>query len=250
MSHKKTHEQFLIEARLTHGDKYEYTQRYIKALVEIEIKCKSCGNIFNQKPITHIRGHGCPLCNWNVAVSKIRKDFESFVDRSTRVHGSKYTYYKDLFFDRKTKCEIGCNQCKTIFMQDPNSHMCGSGCPSCCHNGVSGDKDGVVYKIALKGSSMQYVGITTTPIRVRLQRHVDAAKSRRSKSPLATAILKHGKDQFEICILQSAKAKDLPGLERFWIEQLNTMHPNGFNVAKPGKGLILKSETPIKTPTA
>ncbi|MDB0007343.1 DUF559 domain-containing protein, partial [Flavobacteriales bacterium] len=59
---RKTKEQFIKEARITHGNKYDYSNiNYINDSSEIEIVCLRHG-IFPQIAGNHIRGNGCPYC--------------------------------------------------------------------------------------------------------------------------------------------------------------------------------------------
>lgn len=68
-----TTEKFIENAKLTHGNTYDYTLvNYIKATVPVTIICKKHGN-FNQIPRTHIRGSGCPICRESKGERKIRE---------------------------------------------------------------------------------------------------------------------------------------------------------------------------------
>lgn len=59
----KTKEQFIADARLVHGDKYEYDKVvYKKALEKVCITCPEHGD-FWQTPNNHLKGKGCPYCN-------------------------------------------------------------------------------------------------------------------------------------------------------------------------------------------
>lgn len=54
---------FIEKAKEVHGDKYDYSNVFYKSSHEkVLIKCKICGNIFEQTPMSHIRGCGCPFC--------------------------------------------------------------------------------------------------------------------------------------------------------------------------------------------
>jgi hypothetical protein len=65
------HDYFVKEARLIHGDKYEYPEPYTNCDVKIDIYCGAktvvCGiekvhGIFKQTPHGHKSGQGCPIC--------------------------------------------------------------------------------------------------------------------------------------------------------------------------------------------
>ncbi len=58
----KTTEKFIKQARLIHGDRYNYSNvTYIKSESYIQIICKIHG-IFPQTPTNHLQGQGCPYC--------------------------------------------------------------------------------------------------------------------------------------------------------------------------------------------
>ena len=57
-----TTEEFVRRAKLVHGDKYDYSMsHYEKSDKEIIIICSVHGQ-FLQKPVSHLQGHGCPIC--------------------------------------------------------------------------------------------------------------------------------------------------------------------------------------------
>ncbi len=59
----KTTEQFIKEARVVHGDKYDYSKvEYKTAKTKIKIICPVHGE-FEQTPDRHLKGRGCPSCN-------------------------------------------------------------------------------------------------------------------------------------------------------------------------------------------
>ncbi len=66
---KKTIEEFIIDARLVHGDKYNYDLvEYINSYTKVKIVCHIHG-VFEQRPHSHLKGNhgyhtgnGCPKC--------------------------------------------------------------------------------------------------------------------------------------------------------------------------------------------
>lgn len=59
----KSMDDFLIEAKRVHGDKYDYSKTvYIDSSIKINIICKEHGK-FQQNPNNHLRGQGCPICS-------------------------------------------------------------------------------------------------------------------------------------------------------------------------------------------
>lgn len=67
----KTTEEFINEAKLIHGNKYDYSKTiYVKALEKVIITCLLHGD-FIQTPSDHLNNNGCPRCK--------RSKGESFV---------------------------------------------------------------------------------------------------------------------------------------------------------------------------
>ena len=59
---RKTTEQFVVEAKQKHGDKYDYSKvDYNNTHENVVIVCNSHGE-FQQTPNSHLRGAGCPMC--------------------------------------------------------------------------------------------------------------------------------------------------------------------------------------------
>lgn len=92
----KTIEQFIKDANLVHGDKYNYNKvNYITSHIKVDIICKVHGK-FSQKPYAHLSGkNGCQKCNeWKdfkkrwiniktkygiLYICKFYSDIESFI---------------------------------------------------------------------------------------------------------------------------------------------------------------------------
>ena len=58
---------------------------------------------------------------------------EQFIEKAKQVHDDKYDYSCVQYKNNKTKINIFCNNCKKYFLQIPNSHLSGHGCPFCCN---------------------------------------------------------------------------------------------------------------------
>lgn len=54
---------------------------------------------------------------------------DTFIAKAISVHGDKYDYKLVNYINSNTKVTIICNKCGNIFKQEPNHHLCGSGCP-------------------------------------------------------------------------------------------------------------------------
>lgn len=118
----KTTEQFIQEAKQTHGDKYDYSKvRYVNNITKVCIICPEHGE-FLQIPYMHLRGNGCPKCN--------KKTTEDFIQKAKKIHGDKYDYSKSMYVNCKTKICITC-PIHGDFYQTPYNHLNGVGCIEC-----------------------------------------------------------------------------------------------------------------------
>lgn len=90
-----------------------------------------------------------------------------------------------------------------------------------------------IYVITNLINNKQYVGQTSRPLEKRLEGHVKAPAG---ESAIHDAIIKYGIENFkqeELAAVDNQEALDY--LERFFIEKLNTMAPNGYNLKEGGQ---------------
>lgn len=91
----------------------------------------------------------------------------------------------------------------------------------------------VVYLIRYTGDGRGYVGQTSRTFRERIKEHI---RSRRNRY-VENAIRKYGIENFEVTILEECSSiEELNKREIFWIKELNTKYPNGFNMTDGGEG--------------
>ena len=127
---RKTQEQFVMNARRVHGDKYDYSEaEYIEAKIPVVIICPHHG-AFEQRPNDHLSGQGCPICGRRKSSGKRTLSTEEFIRRARKVHGDKYDYSKTIY--------KGCRESVTIicpkhgeFEQMAYVHLQGYGCQKC-----------------------------------------------------------------------------------------------------------------------
>lgn len=123
----KSTEQFIKEARVIHGDKYDYSKVDMNNRDEkgrICIICPTHGE-FWQTPSNHLHGKGCELC------VRYIHDTDTFIEKAKEVHGDKYDYSKVNYINQNTKVCIICPK-HGEFWQLPNNHVrFGYGCPKC-----------------------------------------------------------------------------------------------------------------------
>lgn len=94
---------------------------------------------------------------------------------------------------------------------------------------------GYIYKITNLLNNKIYIGKTSRTIEERFQEHLKL--SVRSTHYLHRSIKKHGVDSFRIELLEEiSDVLLLNEREIFWIDQLNSLAPNGYNCTKGGNG--------------
>ena len=131
MSKRKTKEQFIEEAKLIHGNKYDYSEvEYINTNTKVCIVCPQHGE-FWQTPKKHLQGQGCPKCSGK------NKTTEDFIKKASLIHNNKYDYSKSTYVNSKTPINIIC-PIHGEFQQTPDSHVNGKqGCPKCANKNVT-----------------------------------------------------------------------------------------------------------------
>lgn len=125
MAKKLTTEDFIVKAKVTHGDRYDYSlAKYTRTHDNLIIICKEHGP-FEQAPANHYKGKGCPICGGSKPHT-----IESFIKSSQSVHGSKYDYSKVQYTNNKAQIIIICPD-HGPFTQIATLHLKGHGCPAC-----------------------------------------------------------------------------------------------------------------------
>lgn len=133
MPSKLTQEIFLYRANSKHDNYYDYSlAEYINANTKIKIICPKHG-MFKQQPNNHLYGQGCIKCMGD-RVRKSRKfTKEQWVERFKEVHGDRYDYSQIKIGEgsgTQYKIIITCPT-HGEFIQRPQAHSKGEGCPSC-----------------------------------------------------------------------------------------------------------------------
>ena len=130
MGKKKTTEQFIEDAKLVHGDKYDYSKvEYKNNYTKVIIDCPIHGS-FWQTPKKHLAGSGCRKCGYEEIGKVCRKTTEQFVEEARVVHGNKYDYSKTNYVNNRTNIVVTC-LIHGDFLQNPQGHLSGYGCPKC-----------------------------------------------------------------------------------------------------------------------
>jgi len=132
MANRLTTADFIEKAQHpeVHGLKYDYSlTEYVKSKEKVKIICRKHGT-FLQKPNYHLRRHGCPSCGLLKRVETRTSNTKEFIDKAQAEHGPEYDYSETEYIKSDEKVKI---ICKTHgpFLQEPNSHLNGSGCHEC-----------------------------------------------------------------------------------------------------------------------
>ena len=110
--------------KIIHDNKYEYhSTDYNGVNKKISIICPKHG-VFKQRGTDHLNGHGCPKCAGVLINSTI------FINNAKKIHTKNYNYSLINYVNAHTKITIICQE-HGKFLQTPNSHLSGRGCPTC-----------------------------------------------------------------------------------------------------------------------
>lgn len=96
---KRTLEEFILEARTVHGNKYDYSRvLYYSSVQKVCIVCPDHGE-FWQTPNNHLKGNGCNKC----AHVAQRSNAETFISKCRKIYGDLYDYSKVEYIHSKKK---------------------------------------------------------------------------------------------------------------------------------------------------
>ena len=94
---------------------------YVNNRTKIKHKC-SKGHTYKQIPRSHLQGHGCPYC----VGTKKKTTLYYVTECKHRGYDQPIEDYKGNKVKIKHKCKRG-----HIYLQTPNNHLQGHGCPTC-----------------------------------------------------------------------------------------------------------------------
>lgn len=116
---------FINKSNIVHNNKYDYSKvEYLNSRTKVCIICPIHGE-FWQNADSHLRGHGCQKC-----VNTYHYTTKEWIEEAKKIHNNKYDYSKSIY--KGSKKDI-CIICTTHgeFLQRPNTHLNGHGCPKC-----------------------------------------------------------------------------------------------------------------------
>jgi Zn finger protein HypA/HybF involved in hydrogenase expression len=169
--------EFIRRSSERHNNKYDYGCVSLNSVSDlVTIVCPEHG-AFVQKARAHYDGNGCPQCG------RTRKNViaiyrEEFIRDAKAVHAEKYDYSRVIFKSKRngSKVEIVCRN-HGAFLQNPMSHLRGSGCPGCAGNASHTASSFVAAARSVHGDKYAYdsaIFISSTfPVRVTCREHGD-----------------------------------------------------------------------------
>lgn len=145
---------FINRSNIIHNNKYNYELvNYINSYSKIPIICKVHG-IFKQSPNSHLAGQNCPKCAINY-----NKGLDKFIIEAIIIHKGKYIYSKSKYINNKVKLIIICLY-HGEFLQIPNAHLSGQGCPNCNHIISEPEKEWLdSFNITLENRNIRLPGL-------------------------------------------------------------------------------------------
>jgi hypothetical protein len=122
---------FIDRAKKIHGNKYDYSEvDYKNNHTKVKIICPEHGE-FYQAPVNHVnQKQGCSKCGIKKNSDRQRSNSNEFKKRASEIHKNKYDYSKVDYVGGHQKVIITCPE-HGDFVQTPQSHLRGRGCPKC-----------------------------------------------------------------------------------------------------------------------
>ena len=124
----------LVKCRETHGDRYQYdSSTYVNADTPMKMHCDLHGFFWQSARSHYFGGRGCPECGRVQAAQAQQIPWKERLAEFRSVHGDRYEYKEDTYGKSQEKMVIVCSK-HGEFLQEPNSHKNGHGCPGCSNS--------------------------------------------------------------------------------------------------------------------
>ena len=129
---KKTTEEYIAECKAVWGDAYDYSKTvYTKARDNVTVICPKHGE-FQVNASAHIHEkRGCRKCHFEKLHELYCSNTDEFIEKAKKVHNDRYDLSDVEYVNNKTPVKITCRKCGRSFMQTPQGHLSGRGCPYC-----------------------------------------------------------------------------------------------------------------------
>lgn len=104
----------------------------------LKFVCNTCRSVCSMFPVqANTISDPCKTCR---EISKTEKARAVFIEKSKKIHQEKYKYNKVKYRNSKQKVDILCNT-HGSFLQTPNDHIQGHGCPECAYGDSRGSTE-------------------------------------------------------------------------------------------------------------
>lgn len=103
-----------------------------------------------------------------------------------------------------------------------------------------------IYKITNTITRKSYIGQTKNPINKRFCTHISEANRSVYDTYLHRSIRKYGKENFIIELIEKCNEDNIHDREKYWISELNTKAPNGYNLHDGGNGGCLNPSDELR----
>lgn len=126
-----TFQEFTKKATIVHNNQYTY--QFIDNFSlnkKIAIFCKQHGCFYQTAKIHLYRKTGCRKCFDEKNKQRLKSTTNEFIQKAVKRHGNLYDYSLVQYQTAKTPVIIVCKK-HGNFLQTPNDHLSGYGCPSC-----------------------------------------------------------------------------------------------------------------------
>lgn len=121
-----TFEEFLEKEKKVHGDKYEAIRESFTATKDkVKIRCKKCGNIFEQTGTMHLYGNGCSFCH--PAPKKLTT--EKFKEKLAKTHPNLEVLTE--YISTNKPITVRCKIHNHTYTTTPHRLVQGSNCQKC-----------------------------------------------------------------------------------------------------------------------
>lgn len=154
----KSTEQFIIDAKKIHGERYDYSKvDYVNNKSKVCIICPEHGE-FWQAPGEHLKGHKCNKCAIKykknpVFIKKkgLKYSTEEFIEMAQKKHNDTYDYSDTIYNGMQKKVLIKCKK-HGYFEQVACDHLKGRGCPICSSSSLENE-----LRMLLKENKISFV---------------------------------------------------------------------------------------------
>ena len=94
---------------------------------------------------------------------------------------------------------------------------------------------GVIYKITNTVNNKVYIGQTRRTFEQRKKQHLKSFKEQKTRTALINSVISHGVDKFIFNIIEECNDDNLDEREIFYINEYNSIVPNGYNIQLGGR---------------